>query len=60
MMCVIILLGLDAWWHIWEYKERKHLNDCWNHLFNDKLNSDRRYIDLIKKIVENSNETNPV
>lgn len=54
-MCVFLLAIIiaDVCWHVWEYKERKRLDDCWNDLFNCKLDSDRRYIDLMQKIISN-------
>lgn len=52
MIILFVLLGLDIYWHIWEYKERKRLDECWEDLFDSKLNADRRYIDLFKKFME--------
>jgi hypothetical protein len=43
---------MDIGWHIWEYRERKHLDRCWESLFNDKLESDQRWIRLFSKIAQ--------
>lgn len=56
MILLLILLGLDIYWHIWEYKERKRLDKCWEDLFNRKLESDKRWETLLKKIIENKDE----
>ena len=50
-LIISFIIGADIYWHIWEYKERKRLDECWNDLFNSKLDADRRYIDLFKKII---------
>lgn len=47
---VIALFVADVCWHIWEYRERKRLDRCWEDLFNDKLESDQRWIRLFSKI----------
>lgn len=53
MFVVIILICIDAGWHIWEYRERKRLDRCWEDLFNAKLESDQRWIGLLSKIIQN-------
>lgn len=50
ILVISFLIGADIYWHIWEYKERKRLDKCWEDLFNRKIESDNRYIELIKKI----------
>lgn len=52
MFVVIILICMDICWHIWEYRERKRLDKCWEHLFNDKLESDQRWLGLFSKIAQ--------
>ena len=52
MFVVIILICIDVCWHIWEYRERKYLNRCWESLFNDKLESDQRWISLFSKFLD--------
>lgn len=56
MILLLILLGLDIYWHIWEYKERKRLDKCWEDLFNSKLESEKRWETLFKKIIKNKDE----
>lgn len=52
MFVVIILICMDICWHIWEYRERKRLDRCWEHLFNAKLESDQRWLGLFSKITQ--------
>lgn len=56
MIIIATIIGLDIWWHIWEYKERKRLDKCWTDLFNHKLDSDMKWGNLcnhyVKKIYE--------
>ena len=40
MFVVIILICMDIGWHIWEYKERKHLDKCWKETPNLKATKD--------------------
>lgn len=49
---------MDIGWHIWEYRERKHLDRCWEHLFNAKLESDQRWIGLFSEISQNKGKEN--
>lgn len=42
----IALLVADVCWHIWEYKERKHLDKCWNDVFSSKIKSDMRWSEI--------------
>ena len=46
MIIIATVIGLDIWWHIWEYKERKRLHECWLDLFNHKLDSDTKWTNL--------------
>jgi hypothetical protein len=50
MFVFIILICMDIGWHIWECRERKRLDRCWEDLFNSKLESDQRWISLFSKI----------
>jgi hypothetical protein len=50
MFVFIILICADICWHVWEYRERKRLDRCWEHLFNAKLESEQRLIGLVSKI----------
>lgn len=54
----IALLVADVYWHIWEYKERKRLDKCWVDLFNDKIESDQRWIRFFRDIVKTKATTN--
>lgn len=56
MLIIIAIILIDVYWHIWEYKERKRLDECWNHLFDSKLEADRRYIELFKKLITTDKE----
>ena len=56
ILVISFLIGADIYWHIWEHKERKRLNKCWEDLFNHKIESDNRYIDLLKKICSNKDK----
>lgn len=58
MFVFIILICIDIGWHIWEYRKRKFLDKCWEDLFNDKLESDQRWIDLFSKILQKKETTN--
>lgn len=49
---------MDIGWHIWEYRERKRLDRCWENLFNAKLESDQRWIGLFSKISQKKETTN--
>ena len=55
---LLAIIIADGCWHVWEYKERKRLDDCWNDLFNSKLESDRRYLDLMQEIISNQGANN--
>lgn len=55
MFVFVILICMDISWHIWEYRERKRLESCWKDLFDDKLKSDQRWIDLFSKISKKGN-----
>ena len=46
MIILAFLIGADIGWHVWEYKERRRLNENWDDLFNTKLESDNRWHDL--------------
>lgn len=52
MFVVIILICMDIGWHIWEYRVRKHLEKSWEVLFNDKIESDQRWIKFFADIVK--------
>ena len=52
VIVIAIIIGLDIWWHIWEYKERKRLDKCWIDLFNNKLDSDAKWGKLCDHFVE--------
>jgi len=52
IVILIALLVADVCWHIWEYRERKRLDKYWVDLFNDKLESDQRWIDWFSKITQ--------
>ena len=54
MIIIAFLICADVCWHIWEYKERKRLDKCWEDLFNRKIESDNKHIELLKKIFEGS------
>ena len=54
----IALLVADVCWHTWEYRERKRLDRCWEHLFNAKLESDQRWIGLFSEISQPKETTN--
>lgn len=58
MFVFIILICMDIGWHIWEYRERKRLDRCWENLFNAKLESDQRWIGLFSKISQKKETTN--
>lgn len=58
MFVVIILICMDICWHIWEYRERKRLDKCWEHLFNDKLESDQLCIRFFRDIAKTKETTN--
>lgn len=58
MFVFIILICMDIGWHIWEYRERKRLDRYWVDLFNDKLESDQRWISLLSKIIQNKGTKN--
>ena len=45
ILCAII--GADIFWHIHQHREIKHLDECWNHVFNSKLGSERRYQEML-------------
>ena len=50
MKCLIIFLTiiiLDVIWHIRQYIKIKHLDKCWNDLFDAKLNSESRYQEML-------------
>ena len=56
MIVIAFLIGADIGWHIWEYKERKRLNKCWDDLFDKKLNSDSRWNKLCYHYIETIGE----
>lgn len=50
ILMISFIIGADVCWHIWEYKERKRLHECWNDLFNSKIDSDNRWIEMLKRL----------
>ena len=52
MIFIAFLIGADIGWHIWEYKERRRLNENWDDLFNTKLESDNRWHGLCCRYLE--------
>ena len=56
MIVVIVLLGLSIGYNIYQHKEIKRLDECWNDLFNSKLESDNKWRGLCNHYLEKIDE----
>ncbi len=46
MLILVILLGFSVGYNIYQCKEIKHLGDCWEDLFDSKLDGESRLREL--------------
>lgn len=56
ILLISFLVGADIYLHIWEYKERKRLHECWDDVFNSKLDGEKRWHDLCCHYLERITE----
>lgn len=56
MIIVIILLGFSIGYNIYQHKEIKRLDECWNDVFNAKLESESKWRSLCHHYLEKIDE----
>lgn len=56
MIIVVVLLGFSIGYNIYQHKEIKRLDKCWDEVFNAKLESDSRWGKLCNHYLERIDE----
>ncbi len=52
MFILVVLLGFCIGYIIYQHREIKRLNDCWDDVFNAKIESERRWAGLCNHYLE--------